>query len=261
MTITGPGKATVMPPRSRVPKAWDESARLRFLGTVRIFQGLPPAMVQHVASEFRARPVPRGDFIFLEGEPASTLYVLAEGGIKLVRETEDGKEVILRIIRPSDVFGAAGVWGEEFYPASAVAQTNAVVLQLPVSEFTDLLTAHPELALGVIRVLGTRLREAETRIRDLQTEQVERRIASVLLRLANKTGVKSDLGIEIAMPLSRQDLAELSGTTLSTASRTLSAWSQRGIVAVGRQRVVIIHPHALVAIADNLPVPDPRLHR
>jgi CRP-like cAMP-binding protein len=246
MTITGPGKATVMPPRSRVPKAWDESARLRFLGTVRIFQGLPPAMVQHVASEFRARPVPRGDFIFLEGEPASTLYVLAEGGIKLVRETEDGKEVILRIIRPSDVFGAAGVWGEEFYPASAVAQTNAVVLQLPVSEFTDLLTAHPELALGVIRVLGTRLREAETRIRDLQTEQ---------------TGVKSDLGIEIAMPLSRQDLAELSGTTLSTASRTLSAWSQRGIVAVGRQRVVIIHPHALVAIADNLPVPDPRLHR
>jgi CRP-like cAMP-binding protein len=116
-----------------------------------------------------------------------------------------------------------------------------------------LIGEQPDFALAVVAELGRRLREAEARIRDLQSERVERRIARALLRLANKTGVQAAEGIEVGVPLTRQDLAELAGTTLTTASRTLSAWDQQGIVASRRERVTILRPHALVAIAEDLP--------
>ena len=110
--------------------------------------------------------------------------------------------------------------------------------------------------MAVIRELGARLREAEARLRDLQTERVERRIARTLVRLASQAGIRTERGIELALPLSRQDLAELAGTTLSTASRTLSGWDSRGIVASGRERITILQPHALVALAEDLPAPS-----
>jgi CRP-like cAMP-binding protein len=161
--------------------------------------------------------------------------------------------VILRFIDAGEIFGGCGGWGEPVYPATAVAQEPGVVLQLPADTFSALLGASPDFARAVVRELGTRLREAESRIRELQSERVERRLARALLRLAEKTGVRTPTGIELALPLTRQDLADLAGTTLSTASRTLSAWGQVGIIAGGRERVVIRQPHALVAIAEDLP--------
>jgi len=104
----------------------------------------------------------------------------------------------------------------------------------------------------VIRELAQRLREAEARISELQTERAERRIARALLRLASKTGVQTEDGVEIGLRLTRQDLAELAGTTLSTASRTLSAWDRAGLIIAGRERVVIREMHRLVALAEDL---------
>jgi hybrid cluster-associated redox disulfide protein len=149
----------------------------------------------------------------------------------VIRETDEGQEVILRLIEPGEIFGGAGGWGEATHPASARAQENAVVLQLPAESFSELMAHQPAFTFAVVHELGQRLGNAEARIRELQTKRVERRIARVLLRLANKTGRKTEKGIELGSPLPRQDLAELTGTTLSTASRTLSAWDQQGIVA------------------------------
>lgn len=229
--------------------------RAEMLAGTRLFRELGPGLLREVAAQLRVKVVPRGDFVFLEGDPARSLNLLVEGRVKVVRETEDGKEVILRQIAPGDIFGGAGGWGEDVYPASARAQQAAVVLQLPADRFTALLREQPDFAFAVIRELGVRLREAEARIRDLQSERVERRIARALLRLAGKTGVPVAGGIEIGLPLTRQDLAELAGTTLSTASRTLSAWDQQGIIAAGRERVTILQAHALVAIAEDLQPP------
>lgn len=195
--------------------------------------------------------------MFLAGDAATDLLVLATGRLKLVHETDEGREVIIRLVRPGELFGGAGVWGEPRYPASAFAQEEVVVLHLPVPTFTALLGVHLALALALVRLLASRLRDAEARIRELQTEQVEQRTANVLLRLVKKTGVKTATGIRIGTALTRQELAELSGTTLSTASRTLSAWHQQGIVDAGRERVMIARPHALVAIASHLTVDQP----
>jgi CRP-like cAMP-binding protein len=239
-------------------RRWTSTAeRTPFLAGVRLFRELPPELLREVAERLRVKLVARGDFVFLEGAAARSLNLLAEGRVKVVRETEEGREVILRQIDPGEIFGGAGGWGEPVYPASARAQEDAVVLQLPAEAFTALLRAQPELALAVIRELGARLREAEARIRDLQSERVERRLARALLRLAGKVGEPGDRGIEVGVPLTRQDLAELAGTTLSTASRTISAWDQRGIIAAGRERVTILRPHDLVAIADDLPIAGP----
>jgi CRP-like cAMP-binding protein len=237
----------------RQERLWDEAPRCEFLATLPLFRDLAPDAVRQVASAIHPRSIFRGEAVFLEGDASSAFHVLAEGRVKLVHETDDGREVILRLIQVGEVFGGAGIWGEPRYPASAFAQVDSVDLQLSTPDFTTLLHAHPEISLAVIRLLAGRLRDAEARIRDLQTAQVERRIANVLLRLADKTGVKTADGVRIGVPLSRLDLAELSGTTLSTASRTLSAWHQRGIIQAGRERVTICQPHALVALDENQP--------
>lgn len=231
---------------------WDVPARVAYLETVRLFHELPATTLAAIATRVRVRQVPRDGFVFLEGTRADAVNLLATGQIKVIRETEDGREVILRLIHPGEIFGGAGGWGEPEYPASAVALEDAVVLQVPAADFSELVEQHPDFALAVIRELGTRLREAEARIRDLQTERAERRIARALLRIAGKTGRRTEVGVEVGIPLSRQDLAELAGTTLSTASRTLSAWDRRGLIIAGRERVTILQPHALVAIAEEL---------
>lgn len=232
---------------------WEMERLEAFLRQARLFQHLPEATLRQVAARFRPRRLERGEILFLAGEPADALHLLAEGRVKVARGGEEGRDVILRMIGPGDVFGAAGGWGESHYPATASALENSLVLRLPSADFTALIRAQPDFALAVITELGARLRETEVRIGELQTQRVERRIAQALLRLVNKTGVKTAEGVELGVPLSRQDLADLSGTTLSTASRTLSAWDQAGIIISGRERVVLRVPHALVAIADDLP--------
>lgn len=226
-----------------------------FLAAIPLFRQLSAESLSAVSNQLRVRNVEDGGFVFLAGSPADTVNILAKGRIKVIRETDGGQEVILRVIQPGELFGGAGGWGEECYPASAVALGDAVVLRLPARSFTSLIARHPDFAMAVIHQLAERLRIAETRIEELQTQRVERRIAHTLLRLAEKAGVRTPEGIRIDLPLSRQDLAELAGTTLSTASRTLSNWDQRGLIRAGRERVTIVQPHNLVAVADDLNLP------
>jgi CRP-like cAMP-binding protein len=240
-----------MKQRPDATAGWGRAERAGFLASTRLFGTLPPAVLDQVAAQVRPKAVPRGGFVFLGGTPASSLHVLAHGRVKVIRETDDGQEVILRLVQPGEIFGVVGGWGEPTYPASARAQDDAVVLQLSAEGFTSLLVHQPAFALAVVGELGKRLRSAEARIRELQTERVERRIARVVLRLADETGRKTAAGIELGTPLTRQDLAELAGTTLSTASRTLSAWDQQGIVVAGRERLTIVRPHRLVGIAET----------
>jgi CRP-like cAMP-binding protein len=237
-------------------RRWNEAERSDFLAAVPLFQDVASPTVRAVAARFHPRRIVRGELLFLAGQPADVFHLLAEGRVKIVKETDDGREVILRLIGPGEMFGGAGVWDGSVYPATAVASEDAVVLQMPSDVFVELLDMHPQAARAVMRELARRLREAEARIGELQTERVERRIARIVLRLAKKTGRKTERGIELGVPLPRQDLADLAGTTLSTASRTLAAWDQQGIVDAGREKVTLLRAHALVAIAEELAATD-----
>ena len=115
-----------------------------------------------------------------------------------------------------------------------------------------LMRRFPDVAINAARMIADRFHELQRQHRELMTERVERRIARAILRLVQAAGRRVDAGVEIDFPLSRQDLAQITGTTLFTVSRTLSAWEEDGIVAAGRRRVVVKQPHRLVQIADDL---------
>jgi CRP-like cAMP-binding protein len=116
-----------------------------------------------------------------------------------------------------------------------------------------LMMRYPELAINALRVMAKRVQEFQDRYRELATERVERRIARALTRLARQAGRRTDEGVLIDLTLTRQDVAEMTGTTRFTISRTLAEWEQQGIVSVGRERIIITQPHALVTIAEDLP--------
>lgn len=236
------------PPHTSPQFAWTVEARAALLATVPFFAPLPPATIGELAALFRAKVVQRGDFVFHEGQPADTVHIAATGRLKIIRTTAEGRQVVLRLIQPAEPFGVSGGWGAVTYPASARALDHAVVLQLPAREFTRYLYRHPALALAVINDIGARLREAEERILDAETANVEARIARTLLRLV---GPATAGGAARSVALSRQDLADLTGTTLSTASRVLSAWHRRGVILALRERVTILDHAALATLAGE----------
>jgi CRP-like cAMP-binding protein len=116
---------------------------------------------------------------------------------------------------------------------------------------------YPHLALNLVELIAGYYRRLLGRYQELVTQRVEQRVARALLRLAQQAGQKVENGVLIGLPLSREDLAEMTGTTLYTVSRILSRWDHQGFLETGRQRVLIRHPHTLVAIAEDLPPDTP----
>ncbi len=215
--------------------------------------GLEPADIRSILHAGHACALARDEFFFQQGEPASALYVVTSGQARLVQVTLEGNEVVLRFVGIGDLFGGIAFLGEPVYPASAQSVGDCTALRWDAETIAGLMERHVTLAFNVMRVMAGRLQDLQDRVREMATERVERRIANTLLRLARQTGKKTAGGVLIDLPLSRQDLAELSGTTLYTVSRTLSRWEQYGIVEAGRERVLIRLPHRLLMIGQDLP--------
>lgn len=225
----------------------------RYLQEVGLFQGLTDAELTAVARAGQHRQVESDAFFFHQGEPATTLYVLTQGRVRLTQVTPEGHQVILRFIGPGHMFGGIAALGEKIYPAAAQAVDDCKALAWDGETMHRLMERYPRIALNALELLAERIQTVQDRYRELATERVERRIARALLRLVQQTGRRVEAGVLIDMPLSRQDLAEMTGTTLYTVSRTLSRWEQAGLVETGRQRVLIRKPHGLVVIAEDLP--------
>jgi CRP-like cAMP-binding protein len=220
-----------------------------------LFQGLAPGEIAAIAAAGRRRRVsPRGVF-FHQGSPASGLHVLMEGRAKILQTTAEGHEVLVRVVGPGEMFGGVALFGDMVYPAAAQAVTACEALAWPSDALGRLVARYPALALNALRVLAGRLQDLQDRYRELATERVERRVARAVLRLGHQLGRRDGDGVLVDVVLSRQDLAELTGTTLYTVSRILSRWRERGLVEIARRRLVIRQPHGLVTIAEDLPPP------
>src|SRR6185369_7835508 len=139
------------------------------------------------------------------------------------------------------------------YPATATAVDDSVVLAWPSATWPRLVEKFPALATNTLQTVGARLQETHTRVVEMSTEQVEKRIAHALLRLVKQSGRKVDRGVEIDFPISRQDIAQMTGTTLHTVSRILSGWEQAGLIESGRQRIVLREPEKIHALAEQAP--------
>ena len=230
-----------------------EAETLSVLGRCPLFAGLGPDDLGAAHRGAISLAAGRHETLFREGEPAETFVVVLAGRVKLTQVGADGQEVIVRYLGPGDMGAAIAIFSGSTYPATATAVGDVRLLAWSRERIDELLRRIPALALNAIGVLSGRVRELQDRVRELSTEKVAQRVARALVRLARQVGRRVDEGVLLDMPLSREDIAKMTGTTLFTVSRVLSAWEAAGIVASGRERIVIRRPHGLVAIAEDLP--------
>lgn len=220
---------------------------------VAVFKAATADDVRVIAKIGIHRAVEDGGFFFLQGDPAEYLYILLSGRAKLCQIAPDGQQVNLRTLNPNQLFGAIGVVDENAtYPACAQALEDSSALAIRSDQFRKLLEERPYLSFGLMKLMTGYIAEMQNRYREMVTEKVEQRIARVLLRLAGQSGKRVDDGVLIELSFSRQDLAEIAGTTLYTVSRVLSAWEKQGLISTGRERVILTNPHGVMRLAEGL---------
>jgi CRP-like cAMP-binding protein len=216
-----------------------------------LFADLQAGDLDELLQEARSVRYPKSTHVFEQGGEAVSFFVLLHGHIRAEKSTPDGEKIVVRYVSPGEVFGVAEAIGLKHYPATATAVVDSVALAWPSRAWPRLVASHPRLAMNALQTVGSRLQEAHMRVIEMSTEEVERRVAHALLRLAKQAGRKVDEGVEIDFPISRQDVAEMTGTTLHTVSRILSAWEEQGLTVSGRQRIVVRSPHKLLGIAEG----------
>ncbi len=193
-----------------------------------------------------------GEPLFREGDPALRCYFVLNGRLKLSRLHEQGKEAILRYINPGEFTAAIAVFKGKYYPVTAEAIGATEVVGWDKETMLKLMLEYAPLAVNMLRAVIDRIDELQTRYLEIYAEQVEQRLARALLRIMKQAGRKTNEGILIDFRLSRQELADYTGTTLYTVSRTLSVWEKGGWIKSGRERITVIDPHALVTFAEKV---------
>jgi len=216
-----------------------------------LFAGLTADALEELLREATSVRYPKGKDVFTQDEAAHSFFLLLHGNLRVMKLTPDGQQVVVRFVSAGEIFGVAMAIGRTTYPATATAVVDSVALVWPSAAWPRLVASHPTLAVNTLLTVGSRLQDAHARVVEMSTEEVERRVAHALLRLASQAGRKVERGIQIDFPISRQDVAEMTGTTLHTVSRILSAWESEGLVEGGRQRIVIREPHRLFARAEG----------
>ncbi|HLJ71665.1 MAG TPA: Crp/Fnr family transcriptional regulator [Roseiarcus sp.] len=216
-----------------------------------LVEGWPPGDVEALLKEARAQRYAKGAAVFEQGGEAASFFLLLHGHLQVTKITPAGQQVVVRYVAPGELFGIAVQMGRGTYPATATAVVDCLALAWPSAAWPKLVARFPSLASSALQTVGSRLSDAHARVVEMSTEQVERRVAHALLRIANQSGRKAEGGIEITFPITRQDLAEMTGATLYTISRILSAWEADGLIDGGRQKIFIRAPHRLFVLAEG----------
>ncbi|TMI93924.1 MAG: cyclic nucleotide-binding domain-containing protein [Bacillati bacterium ANGP1] len=220
-----------------------------YLSLSALFHNLARADLQALARSARERHVPKGGFFFHQGDPAPEVYMLMSGKVKLVRTDSDGRSVILRIVNPMEPFGERGLLGATARLGSAQALDDARALVWDGPKILQAIISHPAVSLNAIRLLEERVETERSRLQDLATSGVERRLARLLLRLAQSIGRPTVRGLAIDVSLSGQDLAELVIATPYTVSRILADWRRLGIADAHRERILLLDLKQMAAVA------------
>ncbi|MDD5191139.1 MAG: Crp/Fnr family transcriptional regulator [Dehalococcoidales bacterium] len=210
-----------------------------------IFSPLEPAEIEEIGSLCSERRLKAGEAFFWEGDTPDWFYLLAVGKVKVVKHSSQGKEFIVAFFNPGEMFGEVAVFENRPYPATAQAVEDSVALGIKRDEFLKFLARRPEVALRIVNVLSGRLRMAAGRMGDLAGERAEQRLARTLLMLMFKLGN--------TLPFTRQEIADMSGTTTETAIRFMSRLNTRKITRSVRGKILILDELKLRLLADGPP--------
>jgi len=205
-----------------------------------LFSGLSEEEIGEISSYVERKSFSRKKTIFSEGDPSNWFYILFEGKVKITKLSHDGKEIIIELISPRDFFGGFAVLNGFPYPANAVAMEDSVIIRISRRNIMGIIERFPNFMYDITANLGERVREFHDTLKNIALERVESRIAALLLKLAEKTGEKNDQGeIEISMRLTKQDIAEMVGTTVETAIRVMSRFRKSGLIKDVKGNIII----------------------
>ena len=210
---------------------------------------MSPDDCERITSVAFLRDYDRGDHVFQEGDPSDFFYVVVTGRVKVYKHGPDGHDVILEIFGPGGPLGAVASYESRPYPASAAAIEPTTCLLIPRQSFFDLLERHPSLVRGLLGSLSLRLVELTTRLTELTGGRVEARFARLFLKLAEQLGRPERGGIFIPLVLGRQELADLTGTTIETAIRIMSRWGKDDVLRTEKDGFVLVDRATLESLA------------
>jgi CRP-like cAMP-binding protein len=214
-----------------------------------LFDGLPATAREEVIACSRVQTLARGVRIFRQGEQIERAHALLSGAVRISQTGSDGGEVVMRFIGPGEIFGSVGIFTDQRYPADGSTMVESVEVSWTRAELLEKIARHPRIALNLVEIVGRRLGELQERVREMATQRVESRIANALLRLARQSGRTSERGTQIPFPLRRKDIADLSGTTLHTVSRTLNKWRRQGLIMDDKGGLILPLPETLRRLA------------
>jgi CRP-like cAMP-binding protein len=190
-------------------------------------------------------------YIFMEGDPSRWFYLVKSGHVKIVRHSRTGKDVVLELLGPGQVFGGVAVIEKRPYPAAAQATEPTVVVKIPADPMIALAERYPAFVKEMALMIGRRLRSAHDSVKSLAVDPVEARVAAALLRLAEREGTRGKEGVALPFPLTRQSLADMSGTTVETTIRIVSRWLKGGLLVDEGGRLILGDLEELRALAEG----------
>jgi len=221
------------------------SSKAQILRSYSIFSSLNDDELGQLADLSIEHSFMPNEFIFWDGDAPDWFYIVAEGKVKVLKHSSLGKEFVIAFFSTGEMFGEVAVFDNKPYPASAQAVTETKVVGVKREDFLSFLANRPQVALRIINVLAGRLRDAQGRLRDLAGERVEQRLASVLLMLLAKLGP--------TLPFTRQEIADMVGTTTETAIRVMSHLKDRGIISSVRGKVIVLDEEKLRLLGEGPP--------
>jgi CRP/FNR family transcriptional regulator, nitrogen oxide reductase regulator len=210
-----------------------------------VFAALTGPELDELSALAREKEFQADAAVFWEGDDSEWFYTVVEGKVRVSKLASTGKEIVLAFFGPGEMFGEAAVFENKPYPASARAVSAIRLLGLRKADFNQFLLKHPSASLSIIGLLSSRLRESQSRLRDLAGERVEQRLARMLLMLSARLGA--------TLPFTRQELSDMAGTTTETTIRVLSQWQERKIISSVRGKITIRDEVKLKLLAEGPP--------
>lgn len=227
-----------------------KQAVLDQLRAIPVYRRLGEDDLRMLAGVSETRLYQKGERIFAEGDPADHFHMIVRGRAKIFRATPAGKDLILTLLGPGDPVGAVAVYMNSPFPATAEALEDTVLLSIPSSSFYELLDRSPSLVRGLLLGMTQRLMELTGRLAQLTGTKVESRFARLFVKLAEETGKEREDGVLVPVRLSRQELADLTGTTIETCIRIMSRWNKEGLVQTRDAGFVVGDPDELERLAE-----------
>jgi len=223
-----------------------EDLKIELLKKVHLFEDLSEEELKEVARYIQVKDFAKGEYIFFEEEAEPGIFILTEGLVKLIKETNDGRSIIVRLVFPGEVFGWIE-WGSSVpkFKYTAMAALPSRLLYISNRDFIELAIKYPAVAIKLTCDATHNLLQTYEVLKSIASGKVEERIARLILELAEKAGQKKNGSIVIKLPLTRQDIAEMTGTTVETTIRVMSRWKKQGIINTERGYIEIINKEEL----------------